>query len=721
MLFFLQTGESEACDRELLLSIIGYCVVIPLGITVISLYLLLKFKRNQEPYFNRLFFFVGLAVVWSCVNFVSELSILQKSVLYFMLFVAYLLNQRRRFNLSSLFVTFLLAYPFVFGFIYGNGGDSLLCSIGSFKETDFYARKFVHLDDLLLDETKRRNVIVVFAESFEKKYASVIDGENHIRVLDEEGVSFSDFTEGYAQRWTQGALFSAFTGTHIHYLSEFFRYSLYDKLKYDDKKDRLLMVSNKIGTDFGFETPNIDYLGDIMAANGYQNIFVQGADAVFSGTRKFLSQHGFENKDIYDLEVFKDYPEYDKSVNWWGVNDQIVFELFKQKISERDKHKSFFAVMFTLDLHRGNNPYYSSVNEIAKATITNLNDFIAWFRQQDFYEDTTLIVLADHKRMGTGIKPGGGLYNTFFNLPESLKKDVNVNRRFNQVDMFPSILEIAGFNLPQQRAGMGVSLFSSHKTIAEEYSYDEQADIFSKIDRFYQRLWGKIDMFSKPFNMSFGNVWLKEKLIAHVGGRLNGVRYTNSVEAAEWSIKRGYKYIELDLLCSKYTWGGIVAAHDWELFKLFFGSDGEKAGVNYHVFDENSILDFFRKHPNVWLVTDKIDNFELLADKLGELQKRMIVEVFSVEKYEEAFRNGFLHIAYNVRNMRDLRIVEKHNYPLITISLSDARRYHAILKKLKSVGVKIMGYSAKNLAEVEAFADVVDVFYYDGEDNLNQF
>lgn len=62
-------------------------------------------------------------------------------------------------------------------------------------------------------------MIIVFGESLEKVCNTWCTGGVYID--DKDAVKFADFTEGYAQRWTQGALFSAFTGTHIHYLSDF--------------------------------------------------------------------------------------------------------------------------------------------------------------------------------------------------------------------------------------------------------------------------------------------------------------------------------------------------------------------------------------------------------------------------------------------------------------------------------------------------------------------
>ncbi len=55
-------------------------------------------------------------------------------------------------------------------------------------------------------------------------------------------------------------------------------------------------------------------------------------------------------------------------------------------------------------------------------------------------------------------------------------------------------------------------------------------------------------------------------LIAHAGGGINGLKYTNSLEAMEQSIEHGFKMIELDLLISSDR--RIVAVHDWNRFHV---------------------------------------------------------------------------------------------------------------------------------------------------------
>ena len=362
----------------------------------------------------------------------------------------------------------------------------------SSEKTDFYQQHYVHLGHL--KQKTPRNVILIFGESLETRYARYTP--ENLKIQDDEAIKFDTMTEGYAQRWTQGALFSAFTGMHIHFLSEYVLQAFSDKIRlWNNNPENNILMSNTIGKNFDFTLPNINTLGDIAKEHQYQTLFVQGGSVQFSGTKNFLEKHGFGDKDMFEYRDYKDTENFEKVKDWWGIDDKAMFALFKQKISQLDNNKPFLAVAFTLDLHAGKHPLYTSKADILRATINNFNDFIAWYKKQDFYDNTTLIIVGDHKRMGQGVQPGDGIYNAFFNLPEKLTQNLNLHRTFNQIDMFPTLLEIMGMTLPQHQAGMGTSLFSTQKTLAEQYPYAAQVDVFTKVDDFYKQLWSNEKIF----------------------------------------------------------------------------------------------------------------------------------------------------------------------------------------------------------------------------------
>ena len=126
------------------------------------------------------------------------------------------------------------------------------------------------------------------------------------------------------------------------------------------------------------------------------------------------------------------------------------------------------------------------------------------------------------------------------------------------------------------------------------------------------------------------------------------------------------------------------------------------------------------KHKNLWFVTDKIDNFELLEQKFAKLKSRMIVEVFSLKKYKEAKKLGFEKVAYNIKSARDVGVVVDNDISMVTMNLNFVKNVDAIME-LKKKGIKILGYTAKKFDDVRVMSKPVDMFYYDGEENLSDF
>ncbi|MEZ8231831.1 phosphatidylinositol-specific phospholipase C/glycerophosphodiester phosphodiesterase family protein [Vibrio splendidus] len=144
-------------------------------------------------------------------------------------------------------------------------------------------------------------------------------------------------------------------------------------------------------------------------------------------------------------------------------------------------------------------------------------------------------------------------------------------------------------------------------------------------------------------------------LIAHAGGGINGLKYTNSLEAMEQSIEHGFKMVELDLLISSD--GRIVAVHDWKTFHEMTnsnntGSISSKEFESKIIYDKyktlniSTAIDILDKN-DVVLVTDKIKNLSLLSKYIIDKDKS-IIEVFSIDKYNEAIELGFNNVALNI-------------------------------------------------------------------------
>ena len=128
------------------------------------------------------------------------------------------------------------------------------------------------------------------------------------------------------------------------------------------------------------------------------------------------------------------------------------------------------------------NSFYCSDSMIA--------DFISWIQEQDFYENTTIILTGDHPTMQENFYNINKdydrvVYNAFINskvLPIN-----NKNRVFTTMDMFPTTLAALGVSIEGDRLGLGTNLFSSKKSIPEEIGLDNFNKELKKSSDYYYK------------------------------------------------------------------------------------------------------------------------------------------------------------------------------------------------------------------------------------------
>ena len=127
-----------------------------------------------------------------------------------------------------------------------------------------------------------------------------------------------------------------------------------------------------------------------------------------------------------------------------------------------------------------------------------------------------------------------------------------------------------------------------------------------------------------------------EYFIAHAGGAIDGINYTNCREALDFSYSKGCKLFELDLVLT--TDGKIVAQHDapgiTEAEFMARPIEGKYTPMNME-----SIILWFRNHPDAILVTDKTNDPQRIYDEFP-FHNRLIMELFSWNAVDKAIELG---------------------------------------------------------------------------------
>jgi phosphoglycerol transferase len=344
--------------------------------------------------------------------------------------------------------------------------------------TKYYEENYVYPSAENIKFPRKNNLIIIHLESFEKTYFDrEIFKEDlipNVREMSAKYLSFSGFKQASGSEWTIGGLFSAYCGAPL----------------------KVVISQNEYGKFKSFFS-NITCFPEILKQNGYRTYYMQGGDLPFSGKGKFLSQHGF--LEVYGLDEFRARGDYKDEYNAiWSVNDAQLFEYAKEKLTAISRKKGpFFLAFLTGDTHSPDcflnkncaRKFDNALKNTLCCTDAHVGDFMAWVKKQDFYKDTTIIILGDHLSMRNELydslllEKNRELVNIFIN---PLKKAGRTDRVYCTLDLMPTIIESMGGEVEGGRLGLGTSLFSGKKTLVEEQGFDAfNRDIYAK-SRMYE-------------------------------------------------------------------------------------------------------------------------------------------------------------------------------------------------------------------------------------------
>lgn len=370
-------------------------------------------------------------------------------------------------------------------------------NINEYAKNEFENSKFLEENyksvsdiDIKFPENKR-NLIYIYLESMEYTYASQECGgylkENIIPELTEiasDNINFS-FTDNlgglipmYGSTWTMGAIFAQTSGLPL----------------------KLPIYGNNMDQYSTF-MPGVKNLGEILENNGYHNVLMLSSDAAYAGRKNYFEQHG--NYEIYDYysaidegKISEDYYE------WWGYEDIKLFEYSKEKLLKlSSENVPFNFTMLTTDTHFEDGyfcPLCETIHDdqysnVISCSSKQVSEFINWIKGQDFYDNTTIILVGDHTTMDVDFCESvdssyrRGVYNAFINSAAQPKKIKN--RYATTMDMFPTMLASLGADIEGNRLGLGTNLFSNEQTILEQNNNDVESvnDELRKKSLFYNK------------------------------------------------------------------------------------------------------------------------------------------------------------------------------------------------------------------------------------------
>jgi len=360
--------------------------------------------------------------------------------------------------------------------------------------SDIFEEEYVAPESVDIEfPEEKRNLIYIFLESMEISYLSEELGgameENLIPELYEladENTCFSHSDEDVGgfyttagATWTIGSMVAQTAGIPLKTPTE-------DVNKYGSSGEEFL--------------PGVTSLTDILDEEGYNQALMVGSDVRFGGRKAYFSQHGMDEiYDIYTARTDDIIP--DDYFVWWGMEDLHLFEYAKEELTELAEDDEPFAfTMLTVDTHHVGG-YQCALCEESESGETydqsiscssaQVAEFVEWIQQQEFYENTTIIIVGDHESMDNGYFERMVdddyqrlLYNCFINAAANTD-DLN-NRSFCAIDLFPTTLAALGCEIEGDRLGLGTNLYSDTPTLAEEMGFEDLNEELAKSSEYYE-------------------------------------------------------------------------------------------------------------------------------------------------------------------------------------------------------------------------------------------
>jgi phosphoglycerol transferase MdoB-like AlkP superfamily enzyme len=297
----------------------------------------------------------------------------------------------------------------------------------AWKKFYFTEKQRVNSDSLIIDIDKSNlpNVVFIILESFSNKVISSFGGQFGVcQNLDSISADAIVFPSFYASGNRSDRGMAAILGSYPSLLSQ-------SIINYPEKSNKLTMMS------------------DYFNRNGYTTSFYYGGDIDFYNLKSFVLQG--EYNDIVSQD---DFPKEVAKMSSWGAPDGYLFE---RVLKDINKPQPFFTVAYTLSSHtpydvpaqiiKGKSNEEKYLNSLAY-TDSCLGDFIRAFKKTKYWDNSLVIITADHGALYPG--PTEIIEPATYRIPliwtgGVVKKPATINKIGGQPDLIPTLLRQFGW------------------------------------------------------------------------------------------------------------------------------------------------------------------------------------------------------------------------------------------------------------------------------------
>ncbi|MDH2998497.1 hypothetical protein A1D22_10840 [Pasteurellaceae bacterium LFhippo2] len=296
-----------------------------------------------------------------------------------------------------------------------------------------------------------KNVVLVLLESWSYKYIDALSGSNY------KVTPFMDSLVAKSQVW-----------------DNYYAAGQRSIIGIQAILSSIPSLQNQATLGFGLELKEMSRIADVANQHNYRTVMMQSSARRSFHMDSIANALGFQ--EYYgkeDVPLLMTYPQEQPRFGW----DYDALQFFASKLAESKGNKPFFAFMFTGTTHepfpkidkkfelyphsdQGENGFLNTL----KYSDWAIEQFMQQAQKQPWYKDTIFIFTADHTLNAESDEDLPHKFHiplVIFTPDGSLspKRDMNLA---SQYDLFPSIMDLLGFNQPIYT--FGKSLFSDEKS-----------------------------------------------------------------------------------------------------------------------------------------------------------------------------------------------------------------------------------------------------------------
>ncbi|UWP87853.1 sulfatase-like hydrolase/transferase [Aliiroseovarius crassostreae] len=320
---------------------------------------------------------------------------------------------------------------------------------------------------------RQKNLVIVYLESLERTYSEIEETRAAYAPFAEferQGLAFNNIVQVAGTQFTAAGLVATQCGVPLLARGVF-------------HVGRKMKANEDVIPDFTEFLPGVTCLGDILTRDGYNASYVNGSRlTVFSKGALFRS-HGYQR--VFGLRSYDGWEE-ESRTNLWGMNDDLLFERVKRELGHLAAQDApFLLSTLTLSTHGpdalldGTCPADETALSKLPAAIAcsgaHVADLINEIKRLGIWDDTIVLLASDH------LAARNTLYDQLSARKEARRNQVTflnagsvrqVDRLGSMVDVYPTILELLGYQLQNGTANMGTSLLSDQSNFVETHGVE---------------------------------------------------------------------------------------------------------------------------------------------------------------------------------------------------------------------------------------------------------